>query len=90
MKKASRKLNDDLRPQTGAPTSARSCAASSAQATPPRPQARRVPPALIYFFSNPLTNAARAVAACISSEKSEPLKMSCTPIAMWRSRSSAV
>jgi len=43
-----------------------------------------------YFFSNPRISPARAVAACSSSEKSEPLRMSCTPMPMWRSRSSGV
>jgi len=43
-----------------------------------------------YFFSKPRTSAARSRPACMRSEKSEPESTSCTPIAMWRSRSSAV
>ncbi len=43
-----------------------------------------------YLFSNLRTSAARSWPACMRSEKSEPESTSCTPIAMWRSRSSAV
>src|SRR4029079_6186735 len=34
--------------------------------------------------SKPRTSEARAWPACIRSEKSEPDRMSCTPILMWR------
>jgi hypothetical protein len=44
----------------------------------------------LYFFSKPRIRPARAVAACIRSEKSEPLRMSCTPMPTCRSRSSGV
>ena len=60
---------------------------------PMQPGAIKPPPparGAASYFSKLLTSEARAVAAWMRSEKSEPLRMSCTPMAMWRSSSSGV